>query len=207
MTSLRDLLQNADPLRYESTEVERGRSRRRQAIITAASTGNTPLRVQRHMPLVVLGAVASVIVVLVIAGSQVWWRAGGTVQAAVRFEVRLAEDQPTAGLEAARVATSSRTVYLHREVIVTNADIERSTVVPGATPSQFWIDVRLNAAGAQKMRQATTNHLGKPVAIVIDGDVVSAPTVKSPIGGSAVISGDYTRADADRIAQGMNPNR
>jgi hypothetical protein len=206
MTRLRDLLQNADPLRYESTEVERGRNRLRQAIITVASTGNTPQRVQRRMPLVVLGAVASVIVVLVIAGSQVWWRPGGTVQAAVRFEVRLAEDQPAAGLEAARVAKSSRVVYLHREVIVTNADIARSTVVPGATPSQFWIDVRLTAAGAQKMRQATTNHIGKPVAIIIDGDVVSAPTVKSPIGGSAVISGDYTRADADRIAQGMNPN-
>ena len=206
MTRLRDLLQNADPLRYESMDVERRRNRLRQAVIAAASTGNTPQRVRSRMPLVVLGAVASVIVALVIAGSQVWWRAGGTVQAAVRFEVRLAEDQPAAGLEAARVARSSRVVYLHRDVIVTNADIARSTVVPGAAPSQFSIDVQLNAAGAQKMRQATTNHIGKPVAIVIDGDVVSAPIVKSPIGGAAVIGGDYTRADADRIANGMAIN-
>jgi len=66
--------------------------------------------------------------------------------------------------------------------------------------------VRLNAAGADKMRRATMNHLGRPVAILIDGEVVSVPTVKSPIGAAAVISGDFTRADAERIAQGMNIN-
>jgi preprotein translocase subunit SecD len=145
-------------------------------------------------------------IVIAMVAVSTMWRSGSTAQAAVRFEVRLAENQAAAGLDAARVAPS-RVIYLHRDAIVTNADIATSRVVPGATPSQFWIDVRLNDAGAQKMRQATTSHIGKPVAIIIDGDVVSAPTVKSPIGGSAVISGDYTRADADRIAQGMNPNR
>jgi preprotein translocase subunit SecD len=99
-------------------------------------------------------------------------------------------------------------VYLHPEVVVTNDDIAFSSVIPGNTPSeQFWIDVRLNAAGAAKMRQATMNHLGRPVAILIDGEVVSAPTVKSPIGAAAVISCDCTRAEAERIAQGMNPNQ
>ena len=202
MTRLRHLLQSADPLRYESDDVERGRDRLRQTIMAAASAGSTSQHVRHRMSLAVLVTVASVIVALVIVGSQIWLRAGGTVQAAVRFEVRLAEDQPAAGLEATRVA-ANRTIYLHREVIVTNADIARSSVIPGATPSQFWIDVRLNSAGAEKMRQATTNHIGKPVAIIIDGDVVSAPTVKSPIGGAAVISCDCTRADAERIVNGM----
>jgi preprotein translocase subunit SecD len=101
------------------------------------------------------------------------------------------------------VGTSNRTVYLHPEIVVTNDDIERSSVIGGDIPSHFWIDVRLNPAGAAKMRQATGNHLGKPVAILIDGDVVTAPTLKSPIGAAAVISGDYTQADAQRIAGGM----
>src|SRR5204863_9868661 len=114
---------------------------------------------------------------------------------------------PAPGLTAARVANSNRAIYLHPEIIVTNADIAFSNVIPGNTPAQqFWIDVRLNAAGADKMRRATMNHLGRPVAILIDGEVVTAPTVKSPIGAAAVISGDFTRADAERIAQGMNIN-
>jgi SecD/SecF fusion protein len=53
------------------------------------------------------------------------------------------------------------------------------------------------------MREATRNHLGKPVAILIDGEVVAAPTIKSPIGEAAVISGDFTQSDAQRIASGM----
>ena len=141
------------------------------------------------------------IVTAMIAASAVWQR-GSTAQAAVRFEVRLAEEQPAAGLRAARVA-SNRTIYLHPEIVVTNGDIERSGIISGDTPTHFWIDVRLNAAGAAKMRQATMNHLGRPVAILIDGEVVSAPTVKSPIRGAAVISGDFTRADAERIVNGM----
>src|SRR5438128_6157826 len=191
MTSLRDVLQHADPLRYESDDVERGRDRLRQAILSTASAGNTPTHVGRRLPLALLVTFVSVVVALAVIGSQLWWHAGGTVQAAVRFEVRLAEDQPAAGLQAARVANSNRMVYLHPEVVVTNGDIATSRVIPGDTPSHFWIDVRLNAAGADKMRQATTNHLGRPMAILIDGDVVSAPTVKSPIGGAALISGDY----------------
>jgi len=47
------------------------------------------------------------------------------------------------------------------------------------------------------------SHLGKPVAILIDGSVVIAPSVKSAIGAAAVITGDYTQADAQRIAAGM----
>jgi len=101
------------------------------------------------------------------------------------------------------VGNSNRTIYLHPEIVVTNNDIERSRVIAGDAPARFWIDVRLNAAGAAKMRQATANHLGKPVAILINGDVVTAPTLKSPIGAAAVISGDYTQADAQRIADGM----
>jgi len=101
------------------------------------------------------------------------------------------------------VERSNRTVYLHPEIVVTNSDIARSRVIPGGSPSQFGIDVQLTSAGAEKMRQATMSHLGKPVAILIDGSVVIAPSVKSAIGAAAVITGDYTQADAQRIAAGM----
>jgi preprotein translocase subunit SecD len=121
--------------------------------------------------------------------------------------VRLAEDEPAAGLQAARVANSTRLVYLHPEVVVTNDDIAGSRVIAGDTPAHFWIAVRLNDAGADKMRRATLGHLGRLVAILIDGNVVATPRIKSPIGAAAVISGDFSRAEAERIAQGMNPNQ
>ena len=207
MTKLRDVLSAADPVRHESAPTEDQRARLRHTIISAASKSDARPGQVRRMRAAALLVFASV-AIAAIAGFAVLPRGTSTVQAAVRFEVRLAEEQPVVGLQAARVASSTRVVYLHPEVIVTNADIAFSNVIPGNTPvEQFWIDVRLNAAGADKMRRATMNHLGRPVAILIDGDVVLAPTVKSPIGGAAMISGDFSRADAERIAQGMNPNQ
>lgn len=207
MTRLRHLLQAADPLRHEPAHGEAQRDRIRRTVVGAANDRVATSRGISRRPLAaVMTAAAVMIVAAAIIGAHVWSPGVTTLQAAVRFEVRLAEEQPAVGLQAAPVARSNRVVYLHREVIVTNADIARSRIVPGAAPSQFWIDVQLNAPGAEKMRQATTNHIGKPVAILIDGDVVMAPTVKSAIGAAAMITGDFTRADAERIAGGIAAN-
>jgi len=53
------------------------------------------------------------------------------------------------------------------------------------------------------MRQATANHIGKPVAVLIDGEVVTAPVLRGPISTLGLISGDYTRAEANRIVSGI----
>ena len=208
MKTLKDILAAADPVRHEAGPTDDQRSTLRHAIVAAASSPAEARRIRRRLPIALVGAVATVVILLILASSSMSPFGGSTAQAAIRFEVRLAEEQAAAGLTAARVAKSDRTVYLHPEVVVTNTDIAFSNVIPGNTPSQqFWIDVRLTAAGADKMRQATRNHLGRPVAILIDGEVVATPTVKSPIGAAAVINGDFTRAEAERIAAGMTPTR
>ena len=53
------------------------------------------------------------------------------------------------------------------------------------------------------MRQTTARHVGELMAMLIDGEVITTPRLRSPISASAVISGDYTRAEAERIANGM----
>jgi preprotein translocase subunit SecD len=120
----------------------------------------------------------------------------------VRLEVRLAETQPAAGLVVARIAESERLIYLHPEPIVTNEDIAQSWVTQDG-PDRFSVSVEFLEAGALRMRQATSAHVGRPVAILIDGHVVTAPVVRSAISNLAVITGDYTRAEATRIADGI----
>ena len=126
------------------------------------------------------------------------------MQAAVRFEVRLAEDRPVAGLVVAQ-ADAGRLLYLHPEIVVSNEDIAQAWVVEDGS-GRFGISVELLSSGAARMRQATEAHLDRPVAILIDGRVVMAPVLRSPIGGSAVITGNFTRAEADRIAEGISGN-
>src|SRR5262245_54258043 len=213
MTKLRNVLDEADPLRHERQPAQVRRDHVRNAVVAAVSHGRPPAIVtapayafvpprQARYPMVVPVLAVAIVIAMVIMASM-WSHGDSLAQAAVRFEVRLAEDQPAPGLRAAGVANSNRTIYLHPGIVATNNDIERSSAVAGDTPARFSIDVRLNAAGAAKMREATATHLGKPIAILINGDVVTAPTLKSPIGAAAVISGDYSQADAQRIAAGM----
>ena len=40
-------------------------------------------------------------------------------------------------------------------------------------------------------------------SMLIDGEVIATPKLRAPIGTSAVINGDFTQAEAERIANGM----
>lgn len=123
--------------------------------------------------------------------------------AAVRFEVRLAEDNPGPGLREIKVEGSNQSIYVHSDVILSNGDIARAEVLSGNGPEHFSVGVGFTSEGAQKIRAATQSHLGKRLAILIDDQVVMAPVVRAPIGTSAVITGDLTRHAAQRIVDGI----
>jgi preprotein translocase subunit SecD len=59
-------------------------------------------------------------------------------------------------------------------------------------------------SGAQRMQQATKLHVGRPLAILIDGKVVSVPVLRAPISDSATSNGKFTHAEATRIADGID---
>jgi SecD-like export protein len=152
---------------------------------------------------VALSAAVTAVAALIIVGLLFGNGNRGTLQAAVRFEVRLAETQPVPGLIVARVADSRRVIYLHPEMIVTNDDIAQAAVVQDGL-DRFGVSVELLQSGAQRMQQATANHIGRPVAVLIDSEVVTAPVVRSAISNSAWITGNYTQAAAERIANGIS---
>jgi hypothetical protein len=202
MKALNEMLRDADPVSDDPRRLEEERGRLRQAVVRAASTVSAPSRHLWHSRRAAMATIAFFVVALAAAGSHVWSGGGATLQAAVRFEVRLAEDQSGPGLVRTPIA-ADRVIYLHSDIVVANGDISQSRVVAGNGPAQFWIGVEFSPAGAEKMRRATANHVGRPLAILIDGVVVLAPVLRSPISESAVISGDYSRAEAERIATGI----
>lgn len=201
MKATSDLLRDADPLRHEPPLSDRERVRMKQAML-AAGAGTSP-RSFRSRRTVALFATAALLAIFgSLAGSRLW-HGSLVVQAQMRFEVRLAEDRPGDGLVETRVEGSDRVAYLHPEIVVANGDIAQSSVVPGEGPAEFWIRVEFTPAGAQKMRQATADHVGRPIAILVDGEVVAVPVLRAPISSSAVISGDFGRADAEAIVDGI----
>jgi hypothetical protein len=204
MKKIRELLREADPVRYEPTGPPDQHDFPRQAVLTAASAARVPVKVRSRSRMVIFAAVAFTLIAASFLGPRLRSVFVSDLQAAaVRFEVRLAEDRPAPGLHEAKVSGSDRSVYLHDEVIVTNSDIALARVVPGRGPSEYNVGIEFKESGAQKMRAATGNHIGKHVAILLDGQVVMAPVLRTPISASAVISGNFTRAQAERIVHGI----
>src|SRR5205807_10453230 len=63
------------------------------------------------------------------------------------------------------------------------------------------VSFRFNNAGARRFAQVTTENVGKPFAIVLDNEVLSAPVIREPIlQGSGQISGSFTVESATKLA-------
>ena len=203
MTNLRELLREADPLLREGMCETARREVRRRTMLAAASGVRTTSPVPRSRIFALTAVwVIAIATTLFMVRSDFFV---GNVLAAVRFEVRLAEDKPAPGLHEAKVPDSKRSIYLHDEVIVSNSDIASAQVVRDEGSSQYAVSIEFNSSGAEKMRAATGAHIGEHVAILLDGEVVMVPVLRSPITDSAKITGRFTRAQAERIVDGIKP--
>lgn len=63
------------------------------------------------------------------------------------------------------------------------------------------VDFHFSARGARVFGQLTQENVGRPLAIVLNGEVLSAPVIQTPIlGGTGQITGNFTVAEAKRLA-------
>ena len=201
MKTTRELLRDGDPLRHEPTPPSGDRDSRRRAILAAASGVRAPASMRARPRIAVFATAILMVIAASLLGAFVWSLFNSDLQAAIRFEVRLAEDKPGPGLREAKVSDSHRSVFLYDDVIVTNSNIAKARAIQLDGPSHYGVSIEFNASGAEKMRAATANHIGKPVAILLDGQVIMALVVRSPIGAFAQITGNFTRTQAESIAR------
>src|SRR3954452_11673293 len=63
------------------------------------------------------------------------------------------------------------------------------------------VSFKFNLNGARRLAQVTQENVGRPFAIVLDNEVISAPVIREPIlGGSGQISGSFTVQGANDLA-------
>ena len=63
------------------------------------------------------------------------------------------------------------------------------------------VSFTLDRLGAQKFGRTTTDNVGKRLAIVLDGKIISAPSINEPItGGSGIISGNFSFQEATDLS-------
>jgi len=63
------------------------------------------------------------------------------------------------------------------------------------------VSFKFNNLGGKKFAQITTENIGKPFAVVLDGKVITAPRINSQIlGGAGIITGNFTVPEANELA-------
>jgi preprotein translocase subunit SecD len=123
------------------------------------------------------------------------------------IEFRVGGSRPGPGLVEMTLAGTGQKVYVKDETLVSNEDIESASVKAGKrteNDSSPQIEIVFNDKGKAKFAEATAASIGKPLAIIINGKLLSAPIVREKIhGGRAVITGSFSEEEAKRIAAGI----
>lgn len=88
---------------------------------------------------------------------------------------------------------------------LTGADLESAEVVFDTTTGKPAVGIQFTTEGGEKFAELTGRNIGKPMPIMLDNGVVSAPVVQDQIvGGSAQITGDFTLEQAKNLAIQLN---
>ena len=70
----------------------------------------------------------------------------------------------------------------------------------------YGVAIQLQEAGAARLAQITRERLGEPLDIALGEDVVTSPTVQTPIlDGSILMTGGFTRVRAENIVRHLSP--
>ena len=91
------------------------------------------------------------------------------------------------------------------KVLLTGDMVADATKQVGATQkgvnAEPYVALKFNDEGKQLFAEATAANIGKPIYIVMDGEVISAPMVQSAITtGEASITGNFTGESAEELA-------
>ncbi len=101
---------------------------------------------------------------------------------------------PSAEVEGARYA-------VERRAMVTGEQLEDAQPGFDSRTGEPVVTFRFDATGGKRFADVTRVNVGRPFAIVLDGEVISAPVIQEAIlGGSGQISGRFTTVETQELS-------
>lgn len=96
-------------------------------------------------------------------------------------------------------SAEGETLVIGRKPVVTGEHlVDARAAFDGGMPV---VSFKFDSSGGKKFGEATQNHVGERLAIVLDNEVISAPNIQTAIlGGSGQISGNFTLESAQELA-------
>ena len=140
-------------------------------------------------------------------------RAKEIIQATAQLELRLVQAGPAldeaalpplnSSLQnlATELPTGAEAFYqVNRVAAITGRDLRNARQGIDFQTNTPNVEFSLHADGASRFREFTGANVGRQMAIVLDGDVVSAPVIESPIYDQGQIVGNFTVEEALDLA-------
>ena len=95
----------------------------------------------------------------------------------------------------------SEEARVSRRIILSGDNLVDAKPSMNSQTNETVVSFNLDRVGAKKFGKATSSNVGKRLAIILDGKIISAPSVSEPImGGSGQISGNFTFQSATDLA-------
>ena len=105
------------------------------------------------------------------------------------------------GTEKLSFEDGSRDAIVSKRIILSGDNLVDAKPTMNSQTNETVVSFSLDRVGAKKFGKATSTGVGKQLAIVLDGKIISAPSVREPIiGGSGQISGNFTFQSATDLA-------
>ncbi len=89
---------------------------------------------------------------------------------------------------------------VRREAVITGRDLKNARVGVDENNAPQ-INFSLNPVGTDKIKRESGRNIGKRMAIILDGNVYSAPEIQGQLGGENRITGRFTTQEADELSK------
>jgi RNA polymerase sigma factor (sigma-70 family) len=130
------------------------------------------------------------------------------IRGAAPFQVQLVLDEPGDDVETVTNRTGgdvAETLYVKKTPVLDYNSISTAVVRTNEATGAAEIDVEFSDQGREQFANITKENINKRLAIVLGGQVYSAPVIRSEItGGKAQISGQFSREEAEELAAKIN---
>ena len=124
---------------------------------------------------------------------------GKTANLTFQFITQTSEE--SFGTEKLMFEDESEEAIVSKRIILSGDNLVDAKPTMDTQTNETVVTFSLDRVGAKKFGKATSTGVGKRLAIVLDGKIISAPSVREPIvGGSGQISGNFTFQSATDLA-------
>ena len=99
------------------------------------------------------------------------------------------------------ISENGEKLNISKRIIMSGENLIDSQPTFNSQSNQPTVSFTLDRLGAQKFGRTTTDNVGKRLAIILDGKIISAPSINEPItGGSGIISGNFSFQEATDLS-------